>query len=450
MKKNIYLLVAFCAMMLCGCETQDKQVADALPVVQVSEVMSVTSNSALLRGELVSNMNQNEKARFFFEWSTDANFSDKQEAEADTIDLNADAGHVISYRVHDLEPATDYYYRVRLDKFSRYSGSLYSDAGTFRTSNLTPTITVVTGETNSVTSCTARSHGKATASGCTIKEAGLLLTINGSTPTTTNYKYKRSGTYTSFNGFWYNLQPSTTHQVRAYAMDTDGKIYYGDTRSFTTKSEPGGSLTVNDFVGTYTVNAYAPWESKTLTWTSVKIAIYNQDTVVALGWEDKTYFRALGIFDKGRQIIRFESGWYWSKQTFTYDGTTCIAQFMPSYYNATDKYAYYVEDGGRFDLGEIWLKKTGTNTFQFVASDGDDQYGQYANGFLFLYVTPEEFEEKGNSNVYTNVKLTRTSTSTALPLRMTGTTEIQSSKSINAYGTQAALDDTARHAIYSK
>ena len=119
MKKHIYILIATCAMMFCGCETRDKELVNALPTVKVTEAMSVTSNSALLRGELVSNINQDEKARFFFEWSSDANFNDKQEAEADTIDLNADAGHVISYRVHDLEPATDYYYRVRLDKFAR-------------------------------------------------------------------------------------------------------------------------------------------------------------------------------------------------------------------------------------------------------------------------------------------------------------------------------------------
>ena len=186
MKKHIYVIVAVCAMVLCGCETQDKQVADALPVVQVSEVMSVTANSALLRGELVSNMNQNEKARFFFEWSTDANFSDKQEAEADTIDLNADAGHVISYRVHDLEPATDYYYRVRLSKFSRYSGSLYSDAGTFRTSNQAPSITVVTKETGSITSCTARTKASVTVTACTLKESGLLLNAGGKVPTLDN------------------------------------------------------------------------------------------------------------------------------------------------------------------------------------------------------------------------------------------------------------------------
>ena len=448
MKKHIYVIVAVCAMVLCGCETQDKQVADALPVVQVSEVMSVTSNSALLRGELVSNMNQNEKARFFFEWSTDANFSDKQEAEADTIDLNADAGHVISYRVHDLEPATDYYYRVRLSKFSRYSGSLYSDAGTFRTSNQAPSIMVVTKETTSVTSCTARSHASATASGCTLKEAGMLLTSDGSTPTVSNYRYKRSGTYTTYYAFWYDLAPSTTFRVRAYAIDTDEHIYYGETRSFTTKSEPGGSLTVSDFVGTYTVSAYSPWEKKTVTWTNVKIAINRGDTVAAYGWEDKTNYRAIGVFDKGRQVIRFESNRYFTSEAyqFIYEGVTCVAVFMASYYNATDGDAYYIEDGGRANKGEIWMKKTGTSSFQFVASDGDDKYGQYANGFLFRYLAVSDKTEKGYSNVYTNVKFTRTSTSTAAPARMSKTIDI-STKTTNTYDSQTVLDGTGRAAV---
>lgn len=446
MKKHIYVIVAVCAMVLCGCETQDKQVADALPVVQVSEVMSVTSNSALLRGELVSNMNQNEKARFFFEWSTDANFSDKQEAEADTIDLNADAGHVISYRVHDLEPATDYYYRVRLDKFSRYSGSLYSDAGTFRTSNQAPSITVVTKETGSITSCTARTKASVTVTACTLKESGLLLNAGGKVPTLDNYLQKRAGKYTVYAGTWRNLTPTTTYSVRAYAINTEGTVYYGETRSFTTKSEPGGSLTVNDFTGTFTASAYSPWESKTVSWTNVKIVIDNLDTVMAYGWNDKTYFRAVGIFDKGRQVIRFESDWYFPKQTFTYDGVTCYAQFTPSYYNATDKYAYYIEDGGRNGLGEIWLKKTGTSSFQFAASEGDDQYGHYANGFIFSYRDADSNEEKGNSHVYTSVKMTRTSTSTAVPARMSKTIDI-STKTTNTYDSQTVLDGTGRAAV---
>ena len=438
-------------MALCGCETQDKQIQTSLPEVQIENAIAITQTSAVLQGKVSNNAGRSEDILFYFEWAEDSAMVMPHSTDADTISLAKDAGTTVSCRISELTPGTKYYYRACLAKFSgRYSRPVYSTIGSFTTDNVTPSITVVTKENTSVTSCTARSHGTATATGCTIKETGLLLITDGSTPTTSNYLQKRSGTYTAFVGFWYNLQPSKTHRVRAYAIDEKGTVYYGETRSFTTKSEPGGSLTVSDFEGTYTVNAYSPWESKNVTWTSVKIAVYNQDTVIASGWDDNSYFLALGIFDKGRQIVRFESNWYWKKKTFTYEGTTCIGMFIPVYYNSSDQDAYLIQDGGRDNQGEIWLKKTGTNTFQFAASDGDDQYGRYANGFVFLYITPEEAEEKGYSSVYTNVKFTRTSTSTTAPLRMPGEQEIQSIQTINTYGTQDALDDAVRHATYRK
>ena len=438
-------------MALCGCETQDKQLQTSLPEVQVENAIAITQTSAVLQGKVSNNAGRSEDILFYFEWAEDSAMVMPHSTDADTISLSKDAGTTVSCRISELTPGTKYYYRACLAKFSgRYSRPVYSTIGSFTTDNVSPGITVVTKEMGTVTSCTARSYVSITVSGCTLKEGGMLLTDKEITPTTSNYLQKRSGTNTEAIVFWRDLKPSTTYRVRAYAIDEKGTVYYGETRSFTTKSEPGGSLTVSDFLGTYTVNAYSPWESKNVTWTSVKIAVYNQDTVVASGWDDKTYFLALGIFDKGRQIVRFESSWRWKKQTFTYDGTTCVGLFTPTYYNSSDNEAYLIQNGGRNNKGEIWLKKTGTNAFQFVASDGDNVYGMYANGFMFIYVTPEELEEKGYSNVYTNVKFTRTSTSTTAPLRMPGEQEIQSIQTINTYGTQDALDDAVLHAIYSK
>lgn len=396
-----------------------------LPVVVTHEASNIKKDEVVMSATFTVDENRSVMVKRAFEISdSEENLSNHQYYFDDEW-TTLSGSTTISASMNSLSPGTTYYYRaVLFPKNADYSAPIYGNTVSFTTEEaIDPIISLTLDEVQSITSCTSRTTGTYKVQKCTMKTLGMLIGKN-SPPTISSYNIRFTIYFDDpvSSDFWanvYNLNPSTLYYLCAYALDENGNVYYSTVRSFTTKSEPGGSLTVDDFIGTFTLNAYSPWESKNVTLTNVQIKKYNRDTVYAEGIMSSDgispeNFRAIGIFDKGRQIIRFEHKWYWESCTFTYNGKTCLAKFCPSYYNTTDLSAYLIEDGGRYGKGEIWLKKTGTSSYSFVASDGDSHYGLYANGFFFDYYTPlPEWENVGNSYVYTNVKLTRTSTSTS-------------------------------------
>ena len=425
MKKlsNYISFIAFlCIALFTSCE---KMPDVKLPSVVTDAATSITSYNAVLNATFTIEGERSISARRAYEISESEENLPNYQYYYDDEWTTLTGSTTISAIMNSLSPGTTYYYRaVLFPQNSDFSAPVYGNVVSFATEETTdPVISLTLNEIKSVTSCTSRTSGSYNVQKCTMKTLGMLVSKN-STPTTSSYTKRYTISFSEavssdFQTNVYGLDPSTKYYLRLYAIDENSNVYYSNIRSFTTKSEPGGSLTVSDFIGTYTLNAYSPWESKDVTLTNVQIREYNNDTVYAVGMMSSDgisaeNFRALGIFDQGRQIVRFESGWYWSGSTFTYNGKTCYAKFIPTFYDSSDQMAYFVEDGGRNGKGEIWLKKTGTSSYAFVASDGDSRYGLYADGFIFDYYTlPPEKENQGNSYVYNNVKLTRTSTSTS-------------------------------------
>ena len=425
MKKQrnyIGIIALMCTAMFASCEKmQDVE----MPSVVTGEATNVKSTEVVMNATFTLEGERSINARRAFEMSNSEETLTSNQYYYDDDWTELSGSTTISALMNSLSPGTTYYYRaVLFPKNSDYSAPVYGNVVSFTTEESTgPVISLTLNEIISITSCTSRTTGTYNVQKCTMKKLGMLVGKN-STPTISSYTKRFTISFEDAvsSDFWanmYNLNPSTVYYLRAYAIDENSNVYYSNVRSFTTKSEPGGPLTVNDFIGTFTLNAYSPWESKNVTLTNVQIRKYNNDTVYAVGIMNSDgisseNFRAIGIFDQGRQIIRFEHSWYWESCTFTYNGKTCVAEFYPSYYNTSDQAGYYIEDGGRYGKGEIWLKKTGTSSYSFVASDGDSRYGLYANGFIFDYNTlSPEWKNEGNSYTYTNVTLTRTSTSTS-------------------------------------
>lgn len=388
----------------------------ALPTVLTNEATQITHDEAVLNATFTLDENRGSNVRRAFE------ISDKEETLSvhqyyyDDDWTTLTGGTTISASINSLSPETNYFYRaVLFPKDTKYSAPIYGKTMSFKTTEtpIEPSVTINTEKVTSVTSTTVRVYGNCTAVKITVTEMGFLI-HRGQTPTIDN-KLGVSSTKkysSSFRTFWYSLKPATEYSVRAYAKDADGNYYYGDVMTFTTKAEPGGPLTVNDFVGTYTVNAYSPWEKKNVKWTDVQLYVYYGDTIYASGWNNNSKFTAVGIFDKGLQVTRFESNWYLEDLAFQYGDSTVYAFFTPAWYNAANDTSYRVQSGGKNNHGEIWLKKTSTNSYEFVPCDGDSDKGYYANGFIFLYETVKYFTVCEHSMVYTNVKMTRTSTTT--------------------------------------
>lgn len=421
MNKQFYyinIIVLLCIIVFTSCEKMPDVV---LPSVVTNEVTNIQDNEAVLNATFTFDEKRSFKARRAFEISdTEEALSSHQYYYDD--DWTAEDGYwktltgstTISASINSLSPGTTYYCRaVLFPKNTAYSKPIYGNVVSFKTTGtqVRPSVTIMTEKVESVTSTTAKVYAKCSASNVTIIDVGILIsraqkpTIDNNSGISSFKKYSEL-----FRTFWHALSPATKYFVRAYAKDSDDKYYYGEVLTFTTKTEPGGPLTVGDFVGTYTVNAYSPWEKKNITWNNVQFKIHNGDTIYASGWDNNSKYEAFGVFDKGLQVLRFESSWYYEDLSFAYGDSTVYALFTPVWYNSSDNLAYHIESGGKSTYGEIWLKKTSTNNYEFVSCDGDSDDGYYANGFIFIYESRNYFSICGNSNVYTNVKMTRTST----------------------------------------
>lgn len=387
-----------------------------LPVVVTHEASNIQKDEVVLSATFTVDENRSVMVKRAFEFSNSEETLSSQQYYFDDEWTTLSGSTTISVSMNSLSPGTTYYYRaVLFPKNADYSAPIYGNTVSFTTTG-TPAnanVTITTEKVTSVTSTTVRVYGKCSASNVTIVDVGTLIN-KGQAPTIDNNlgvssfkKYAKS-----FRTFWYSLTPATEYYVRSYAKDSKGIYYYSNVLTFTTKSEPGGSLTVNDFVGTYTLNAYSPWEKKNVSWTNVQFTIYKGDTLNATGWNNHSKFKTLAVFDKGLQVVRCESNWYFEDLSFSHGDSTVYAIFTPVWYNSANDTAYFIESGGKSTYGEIWLKQTSTNNYEFVACDGDSDDGYYANGFLFLYESVKYFSSCGNSYVYTNVKMKRTSTST--------------------------------------
>ena len=418
-RSQLSVVLAVCAFMLIGCESMPEY---ELPEVETRAATDITSSSAVLNGVFDCHGSSSLYVKRIFEFSNaESNLANNRYFFDDSWTTLAELQEN-NCRMTDLAPGETYYFRAGLlSQVSELSKPIYGEVMSFTTESAPAIkVTVTTEDVSSVTSTTARTPGKCSVENGKITESGILISPTAQTPTLSNYSGKSAFTNSkSFQTFWYELTPGTKYYYRAYAIDSNKNPYYGDVKTFTTKSEPGGSLTQSDFIGTYSVSAYSPWESKTVTWSNVQIIPYSGDTVEAIGFDNNDDYRAIGVFDKGMQVVRFESNWYFGNLTFDVDGYTCIAVFSPAYYNSSDGKAYLIDSGGKNTRGEIWLSKK-NSTYSFVACDGDSDEGYYANGFIFDYYTPSTWVKHGNSNVYTNVSMTRTSTTTnkGMPIRM--------------------------------
>lgn len=415
---------AVCVLLLSGCETQ--MYTFVLPTVETKAATNIKSDSVELNAVFAYDNIGGLYVRRAFELSDNAgslgNSNTLYYVDDDWRELIGTDEQ--SLLVTGLSASTDYYYRaVLIPKDGTLSAPIYGDVWELKTTggSTPPTpptpeikVTIVTKDVRSVTSTTARLYGECSVENGTLKEMGLVASSYTNPPTIgTNSGRARFSNVTTFSTFYYNLSPGVTYYVRAYAIDSDDNVYYGETKSFVTKTEPGGSKTVDDYIGTYTVTATSPWEGKTVTWDDVQIIPYNGDTVVAVGWENRDELRAVGIFDKGLQVVRFESGWCFEIYSFDVDGKTCAAQFMPIWYDSSSSKAYLLSDGGKALRGEVWLKVNESgNVLYFGAADGDSDEGYYANGFIFDYYALADWTKQGNSQAYTNVQMTRTSTTT--------------------------------------
>ncbi len=156
-----------------------------------------------------------------------------------------------------LYTESTYYYRAYAE--GRNGKIYYGEVKSFKTT-VAPTINVLTGAAENITSTSVRLRGNCTLmNGAQLAEAGILLKLHDSNVSLTNNDKHSSGTYTNFQADFTNLYSNSTYYYRAYAKDKEGIVYYGEVMSF--KTLPTASISVTT------------GSAESITATSVKLSV---------------------------------------------------------------------------------------------------------------------------------------------------------------------------------
>ena len=197
----------------------------SLPTVTTSEATNVTSSSATLGGNIVSDGNAAITERGVC-ISTSHNPTTANKYPYATTSLGIYASNFSS-----MSSGTTFYVRAYA---INSQGTAYGNEITFTTIVAISMATVTTSAVTDLTATSATLGGVVTADGnATVTERGVCF---GTTPNpTTQNKYQNGSGLGSFNFSFTGMTPNTIYYVRAYAVNSQGTAY-GNEISFTTSA----------------------------------------------------------------------------------------------------------------------------------------------------------------------------------------------------------------------
>ena len=235
--KSFLLLVLFCALFLSCKEEKYK------PDVKTVEVKEITSNSAIIVGQLVSDGGF-ENVEFGFLWDTKEDPSFENESES----IKCSDASMFLYELENLEPSTEYFVRA----YARNEiGLAYGEPLRFMTSEYKGLPIVETLEPTDLTTNGVTVHGKIVSDGgYELISYGFLIDTHDD-PSFENespcFSFKHSSTFPRFSEKIRYMSYNTTYYVKTFAYNEKG-FAYGDVLSFTMlpeivePSEPDGYI----------------------------------------------------------------------------------------------------------------------------------------------------------------------------------------------------------------
>ena len=320
-------------------------------------------------------------------------------------------------------------YRVRAYATNRV-GTAYSDIAEF---TIQPPATVPTVEWDAESSYCNASAGTA--------ELYATVTHNGNSAVSAAgfcYIKASSGTPTVADSRWVSTDKTNLHVqlsnladgtylVRPYATNAQGTGY--DRVMRMTVSKSGNTVTIDDFLGTWSCSAVEKFSGNTYTWTGTKIYKGNNSDPQTVwveglfcrsnGGEAGGYFYAFGEYDEAKQAIRLYGGYMrnnWEDYTYHYSSepdTSLFAVFYPCYKNGSSYYALKGPDGDSH--GQAMLKFNSSGQLVFSPSDMASSDGHYAEGYMFAeyYADTEQPRDWWGYGVLSGLTMTKTSSSSA-------------------------------------
>lgn len=225
MKTYLKSVLAIIAILLCACE-KDPTFAIRSINDNATKVSSITTTSAevivsIFETESGDHYNYNHNTLEVY-YSTSSNpLIEPHKCVRETLRYEG----TYTFRLSYLEPGTTYYYAPKL-------GNQYGKVRSFKTKG----ITVETGTATDITSSSAKLSGKCTLNGSTLQESGILVHMNSSL-SYTNCIRRFYGTFLDFVANVTGLMGNTTYYYCAYAKDSEGNLYYGAVKNFTTQNQ---------------------------------------------------------------------------------------------------------------------------------------------------------------------------------------------------------------------
>jgi len=197
----------------------------SLPTVTTSEATNITSSTATLGGNTVSDGNAAITERGVC-ISTSPNPTTANKFPYSTAALGIFASNFSA-----MQSGTTYYVRAYA---INSKGTAYGNEITFATTIVLSVATVTTANATDITATSATLGGNVTADGnAPVTERGVYF---GTTQnTTTQNKYSNGAGLGSFNFNFTGMTPNTTYYVRAYAVNSQG-MAFGNELSFKTSA----------------------------------------------------------------------------------------------------------------------------------------------------------------------------------------------------------------------
>lgn len=224
MKKHelIYYFLILVACILISCK---KEALKTAPVVSITTVSNITTNSALSGGNVSADGGASVTSRGVC-WSTGQNPTTADSKTSDGSGVGS-----FSSSITGLNPGVSYTLRAYA---INSVGTAYSSSTSFTTTALTPP-TLTTTDASALATTSASSGGNVSSDG------GSPVTARGvcwgiiSGPTLTGNKTSDGNGTGNFSSSISGLTPGTIYYVRAYATNSAGTAY-GNETTFTTKA----------------------------------------------------------------------------------------------------------------------------------------------------------------------------------------------------------------------
>lgn len=245
--------------------------------------------------------------------------------------------------------------------------------------------------------------------GSAVYTRGICYTKGAGIPTISNQSVSGGSGRGSFS-CPITLNAEGLYSYRAFATNSVG-IAYGEIRQFTIKP----SITIDNFVGTYSFYGYNENTKKYESWDGVNIDTFTGSDnttwvyVEGLLYNGSRFFVAIGKFDQQNQCIRLFSDLYFSERIFVFGNrgdTLYYSTFNPVALE-NGNWHFLIGGNGYGGKSEALLKYGDDGVLTLSPSNTPDNYGRYACGYTFKYYRHDDDYYCGNLQIFTNIKLTK-------------------------------------------